>query len=150
MSTSLEVRMSAVISRIFTSISNYSSLAPITNDSNSFVIQDALSYGTGADEANVCYHRIGMLEPGQDSLLDVAGGLVDAFGQQIIMSKVKCVAVQHRGTSGTISVGGGANAMGHGGNTPTLVVVGARPEDEGVVAACKLDRGEGAGVTRNA
>ena len=46
--------------------------------------------------------------------------------------------------------GGGANAMGHGGDAPTLVVVGARPEDEGVVAACKLDRGEGAGVARDA
>ena len=106
---SLITRIGATVSRTFKS--QAAAIGPVFDDSNTFNLQDALAYGTGADQANVCYHAVETLSTGGSVLLDVSGTLKDAFGDTIIMSRVKCLAVQHRSAAGTISVGGGSNPM---------------------------------------
>ena len=106
---SLTLNITAVISRVF----KYQAAAtgPIFDDSNSFVLQDSLEDGTGADQANVLYHAVHTLATGGSVLLDMYGTLKDAFGSTISMARIKLIIVKHTGTTGTVTVGGGSNGL---------------------------------------
>lgn len=109
MAVSLTTRIGVIASRTFTN--RDVTAGPMADDSNSWVLQAALAYGTGVDEANTVFHTIENLATGASVLFDMSGTLTDAFGTTITLSKVKLVAVVHQGIVGTLTVGGGSNAM---------------------------------------
>lgn len=109
MSTSLTTRINASIARTFRS--QPASTGPVFDDSNSWLFNDSWEYGSGTDQANLVYHAVETLSTGSSVLFDVYGTLRDGFGVLLSMSKVKILAVVHRGSAGTLTIGGGSNAM---------------------------------------
>lgn len=85
--------------------------APTVDDSNTITLNGSLNDGNGDGEADLVYHSAETLPSGASVLLDVYGTLTNAFGETIRMSAVKCLAVKHKGSLGTLTVGGGANAI---------------------------------------
>ncbi len=109
MARTLTTRMSGSVSRSFTYQAR--TLAPIVDDSNSITMNGSLENGNEDGEADLVYHMTEELPVGANNLLDVYGTLVDAFGNTIRMTAIKCLAVKHKSSQGTLTVGGGANAV---------------------------------------
>lgn len=66
--------------------------------------------GTGANQANQHWHDSESLASGENTELDLAGGLTDAFGDVITFTKIKVLYIKNRGTDSTLLVG---NADSH-------------------------------------
>lgn len=109
MSVSMTTRISAAVTRTFKN--QPASSGPVFDDSNTWLFNDTWEYGTGEGEANLVYHAIETLSTGSSLLLDVYGTLKDGFGTLLSMAAVKVLAIQHRGSAGTLSVFGGSNPM---------------------------------------
>ncbi len=79
--------------------------------------------GTGAGQANKLFADERSLADGANEELDLAGGLLDAFGATLTFAKVKVLAFKNKSTTQTLSVGGAAaNAFSAFLGDPTDVV----------------------------
>lgn len=81
-------------------------------DSNSLPISVSLADGTGADQAEIVWHdRRTLAAAGVDNL-DLAGGLVDAFGNTLAFTSLKALVLKNRGTASddVLDIGGHATA----------------------------------------
>lgn len=109
MAVSLSTRIGIQASRTFTNQDVAG--GPRQDDSNTWLLQAVLEYGTDVDQANTVFHTIETLATGASVLFDMTGSLSDGFGSLVSMTKVKLVAIAHLGTVGTLTFGGGSNAM---------------------------------------
>lgn len=70
--------------------------------------------GTGADEANQCYHAESTIATSATTTFDFAGGgLVNAFGESVAPARVKAIYIENTGTV-AITVGGTNGIVGSG------------------------------------
>lgn len=109
MATSLTMSLTLAVARSF--LYRSANSGPFTDDSNTFSLQDSLTNGTGADQADLLYHTVHTLTNGSSVLIDMAGTEVTPFGETIAMTRVKALIVRHNGTAGSITIGGGSNAI---------------------------------------
>lgn len=109
MATSLTTSFTLAVARAF--LYRSANSGPYTDDSNTFSLQDSLTNGTDADEADILYHTIHTLADGAEVLIDLSGTEVTPFGETIVMARIKMLVVRHNGTAGSITIGGGSNAI---------------------------------------
>ncbi len=64
--------------------------------------------GAGASQVNLQFHDKRTLAAGASEDLDLAGGLVDAFGQALTFAKIKLLFLKNLSTTQTLTVGGAA------------------------------------------
>jgi hypothetical protein len=65
----------------------------------------SLADGTGADQANKYFSdRRSLVGPGSTEDLDLAGGLTDAFGSVITMTKIKAIFFRNNAASNTFTI----------------------------------------------
>lgn len=109
MATSLTTSFTLSVARNF--LYRSANSGPYTDDSNTFSLQDSLANGTGADQADLLYHTVHTLTNGSSVLIDLSGTEVTPFGETIVMARIKTLIVRHNGTAGSITIGGGSNAI---------------------------------------
>jgi hypothetical protein len=109
MSTTLTTSFTLSVARSF--LYRSANSGPYTDDSNTFSLQDSLSNGTGADQADLLYHTVHTLTTGSSVLIDMSGTEVTPFGETIVMARIKTLVIRHNGTAGSITFGGGSNAI---------------------------------------
>jgi hypothetical protein len=68
-------------------------LANVT-DALAQVFAFTFASGVGADQANALWHDRRTVAPGVTDLLDLAGGIVDAFGTTLTLTRVKALLVK--------------------------------------------------------
>lgn len=78
-------------------------------------LTNAFANGTGKDKAQICYHDEISLLTGQDTSLDLAGGVTHAFGTATF-TKIKAILIHNKNTTAghTLQIGGGANCLAAG------------------------------------
>ncbi len=65
----------------------------------SVAFMDTLTTGTAVDQSDLCFTDDRTLTAGASENLDLAGGLVDAFGQTITLARVKLLYIQNTATT---------------------------------------------------
>lgn len=109
MAETLTISLSAFVTRQFTYQAHEG--GSTADDGNPFGIQDSWTRGNGDSQVDEVVHERYTLGPGGAILLDVYGTLTDPFGNPVRMEYVKAVLVKHCNTLGSVSVGGGSNAI---------------------------------------
>jgi hypothetical protein len=94
--------------------STLSSLSPKIVDSNTMELLDSLTDGTAQpDVARVLWHDIRVLAGSANETFDLAGGLVDVFGETLTFTIIRSFCVINRNLStdadGILEVGAGSN-----------------------------------------
>ena len=85
----------------------------VSQDSNSLAVITELTEGTGDGNADMVFHLRATAANGVTNTYDLASGVEDAFGNTIVFSKIKQLAIVNLTTSAlaNINVGGGSNAV---------------------------------------
>lgn len=86
---------------------------------------DAITSGTGADQANMIFVDTRTIAASTTEDLDLAGGLTDAFGAAITFTKIKAIMIKAAAANtNNVHVGGDANGLaGLFGDLSDLIVV---------------------------
>lgn len=82
-----------------------------TRDANALSVSQDLVNGTGDFQANGVFHKRSTLTNGNSDNYDLAGGLVDRFGNSITFVSVKQLAIINLSTvvGATLQIGNGTN-----------------------------------------
>jgi len=75
-------------------------------------LADELATGTGADQANQVYYDAQTIALSTRVTYDLAGTLVDVFGDTITFARVKTIMIYNASTAGVLDVGGGTDGGG--------------------------------------
>jgi len=70
--------------------------------------KQTLATGTGTGKANQVYHDSAEIAAGDDVELDLKSVLTDAYGDAVVMTKLKAVMVKNTHTTYSLDVGGAA------------------------------------------
>ena len=68
-------------------------------DNLPFEFSDSLATGVGADQANRVWSDEHTLGTGENSDLDLTGGLTDAFGNVIVFAALRCIIIRNMGAA---------------------------------------------------
>ena len=82
------------------------------DDSLSLTFTMSLTGGSGVGKGNEIWHDQRTLATAANDDLDLAGGLTDAFGQSIVFTTVRYLAIRNTSTTDTLLVGGGSDGAG--------------------------------------
>lgn len=122
MATSLQCDVSAALRWVFQTDDGDSARAVL--DANTVSLIDALTDGSGSDQANKVYHARLSIANASPVTLDIAGGLTDVFGNTITMTAVKAMMILNHGTtdSALLTVGGTFKSYMQSGASTSLYV----------------------------
>lgn len=110
MPTTISTNVRAAISWSATKTATYGD----TEISSSLSFSDALSNGTAADQADLIYLSSPTIAASGNLQLDLAGSLLNVFGDAVVFARVKAVYInfQTTNTASGITVGGGTDGTG--------------------------------------
>lgn len=79
-------------------------------DVNSLEVTDELASGTAVDQADLIFHDRRTLTASANDDIDLAGSLVDAFGDTLTFAKIKGILIRNRSTTvgDILNIGGGS------------------------------------------
>lgn len=105
MATTLRALMQLVISHTFGNPSDLSTL----QDKLDLSLAKTLENGVAADQADVVWHDQRTLGAGALETLDLAGSLINAFGQTVTFAKIKGMVIANLSTGRILTIGGAAS-----------------------------------------
>ncbi|WP_257164685.1 hypothetical protein [Bradyrhizobium sp. SRS-191] len=94
------------------------------------------SYGSGYGKADIAFSDDRALSASTNENLDMAGALVDAFGQTIAAAKVKAIVIDNLESSvGVLTIGGAASNTFNGPFSGATYTIDLKPGDRAVFAS---------------
>jgi len=83
-------------------------------DAHQLICEDSLANGAGLDQAEELWHDRRTLDPAEAEVLDLAGGLTNAFGDSVAFARIKGLWLANRASAAdaVLLVGGGADGSG--------------------------------------